>query len=60
MKQVKGKLQVEIGENSGLRGVASWEWQETWELDEKGLKKHARQVWEQFKRLSATRVFRVK
>ena len=56
---LQGRLQVAIGENLGIRGVASWGWRERWELDEKALKREEPQVFDRFKRLSSARVFRV-
>jgi hypothetical protein len=56
---LRGRIQVAIGENLGIRGVASWKWREQWTVDEKALKHDAPQVYERFKRLIASRVFRL-
>jgi hypothetical protein len=54
---LRSRIQVEIGENLGIRGVASWKWCEQWKLDQKALKRDAPEVFERFKHLSAFRVF---
>ena len=56
---LQGHLQLEIGENLGIRGVASWKWREQWKLDQDALKREEPKVFDRFKRLSSTRVFRV-
>ncbi len=56
---LQGQLQLEIGENLGIRGVASWKWREQWKLDQDALKRNEPKVFDRFKRLSSTRVFRV-
>ena len=54
---LRGKIRLEIGENLGIRGIASWKWREQWQLDQEALKRDAPEVYERFKRLSACRVF---
>ena len=56
---LQGQLQLEIGENLGIRGVASWKWREQWKLDQDALKRDEPKIFDRFKRLSSTRVFRV-
>lgn len=56
---LRGRIQVEIGENLGIRGVASWKWREQWKLDQEALRRDEPEVYERFKRLSASRVFRL-
>lgn len=56
---LQGQLQLQIGENLGIRGVASWKWREQWKLDQGALKREEPRMFDRFKRLSATRVFRV-
>ena len=54
---LRGRIQLEIGENLGIRGIASWKWREQWKLDQDALKRDEPQVYERFKRLAAARVF---
>src|SRR5262249_40381840 len=56
---LQGRLQLEIGENLGIRGVASWKWREQWKLDQEALKRDEPNIFDRFKRLSSTRVFRM-
>jgi Meiotically Up-regulated Gene 113 (MUG113) protein len=57
IETLRCRIQVEIGENLGIRGVASWKWREQWMLDQKALKRDEPHVYERFKRLSEFRVF---
>ena len=56
---LQGQLQLEIGENVGIRAVASWKWREQWKLDQDALKRDEPKIFDRFKRLFSTRVFRV-
>jgi hypothetical protein len=31
---LQGKLEIAIGDNLGIKGVASWKWREQWRLDQ--------------------------
>jgi hypothetical protein len=41
---LQGQLQLEIGENFGIRGVASWKWRKQWKLDQDALKRDEPQI----------------
>lgn len=56
---LQSKLQVAIGENLGLRGVASWKWRETWILNQALLKREEPALYEQYREISGSRVFRL-
>lgn len=56
---LQGRIQLAIGENLGVRGLASWKWREQWKLDQEALKREEPKVFDRFKRLSCARVFRV-
>jgi hypothetical protein len=56
---LRGRIQVAIGENLGIRGVASWKWREQWKLDQEALRRDEPKVYARFKRLSTSRVFRL-
>ena len=54
---LQGRIQLAIGENSGIRGVASWKWRDQWTLDKNALKREEPKVFDRFKRDSSSRVF---
>jgi len=56
---LRSRLQVAIGENLGIKGIALWPWREQWRLDEESLKREHPQLCEQYKKLFASRVFQL-
>lgn len=56
---LQAELQLEIGENAGLAGIASWKWREQWTLDQRLLRKEEPQMFEKYRKMSGARVFRL-
>jgi hypothetical protein len=58
---LESKIQVVIGENRGMTGVASWKWNDCWKMDTTRLKKERgalyAQLYEEYKRNSGSRKF---
>ena len=58
---LKSKLQLAIGENKGITGVASWEWVQRWTMNlalfEKTEPKLYAKLYEKYKRDSGSRKF---
>ena len=57
--RLQAELQIEIGENAGLLGIATWKWREQWKLNQSLLRKEQPAWFEKYKRLSAGRVFQL-
>ena len=53
------KVKVAIGENRGIDGVASWDWQERTTMDVKRFQQEQPSLYEEYKRDSSCRVFRL-
>jgi hypothetical protein len=53
------RIQLAIGENLGIRDIASWKWQEQWRLDQEALKREMPKVFDRFKVRLSFRVFRL-
>jgi hypothetical protein len=51
------KVQIAIGENLGMKGVASWKWVERWPMDTKRFQKEHEALYEEYKRDSSSRMF---
>lgn len=51
------KIQVAIGENRGMSGVASWKWADCWTMDINRFRKERKELYEEYKRNSGTRKF---
>lgn len=49
IENLRAKLQVQIGEHVGCRGVASWKWRETWLLNQALLKRHEPELFERYR-----------
>ena len=56
---LQGQLQIAIGENLGIKGVASWKWREQWKLNQALFKKEEPKLFEKYCKLSSSRVFRL-
>lgn len=56
---LKRRIQVAIGNCAAMEGAASWEWVERWTLDIDRFKSEQPQLYEQYKRNSGCRVFRL-
>lgn len=56
---LQGKLQIAIGENAGIEGVASWKWQEKLIFDLGLFKSDRPALFKQYQKSSGTRYFRL-
>jgi hypothetical protein len=56
---LKNKIQIAIGDSSAMENVASWEWVERWTMDIERFKKEQGQMYEEYKRNSSCRIFRL-
>jgi hypothetical protein len=56
---LQSQLQIEIGDNAGIEGVAFWKWRECWRLNLALFKRERPKLFEKYKRLSASRFFRL-
>ncbi len=56
---LQSKLQIAIGDDLGIDGVALWKWRETVTLNSKLFKSEEPELFEKYKRMSATRCFRL-
>ncbi|MDP9054872.1 MAG: GIY-YIG nuclease family protein [Acidobacteriota bacterium] len=54
---LQSKVQIAIGENRGMKDVASWKWVDSWTIDAKLFKKEHAVLYEQYKRDSGARKF---
>jgi hypothetical protein len=59
IEYLMGKVQVAIGENHGIKGIASWKWEDRWTMDVKRFQKEHETLYEQYKRDSGSRKFRL-
>jgi hypothetical protein len=53
------RIQVAIGDRCGMKGVASWKWVDRWTMDIERFKKEREELYEEYKRDSSGRVFRI-
>lgn len=51
------RVQVAIGENLGMKGVASWGWVERWPMDTKRFQKEHEALYKEYQRDSSSRTF---
>jgi hypothetical protein len=56
---LESKIQVAIGDNSGMNGIASWKWEDRWTMDTKRFKKEQKALYEEYKRDSECRKFQL-
>jgi hypothetical protein len=56
---LQSQLQVAIGQDLGIKGIASWKWQEATRFNLIVFKEEHPDVYEKYKKVSATRVFRL-
>jgi hypothetical protein len=54
---LESKVQVAIGENLGMRGIASWRWMDRWTMDIEQFRKDHEKLYEEYKRDSGCRRF---
>lgn len=54
---LQSKLQIAIGDNIGIDGVASWKWREMMRLNSSLFKKEEPELFKKYQRPSASRVF---
>jgi predicted phage-related endonuclease len=59
MALLESKIQIAIGARCGMKGVASWKWVERWTMDIERFKNERDELYEQYKRNSSSRVFRL-
>jgi hypothetical protein len=59
IKLLASKIQVAIGEAGGMNGIASWGWIERFTIDLERFKKEQEALFEQYKRDSSCRRFRL-
>jgi len=52
------RIKVAIGENCGIKGVASWDWQERSTMDVKRFQREQPVLYEEYRRDSSCRVFK--
>ena len=56
---LEGKIQVAIGENGGMKGMATWKWESCRKFVEKLFKEEHEELWEQYRRERGGRKFRL-
>jgi exonuclease VII large subunit len=56
-EMLRTKMQVEIGEDLGITGIASWPWRECWTFDVKLFEKKHKKLYQRFLRNSGSRYF---
>jgi hypothetical protein len=54
------RIQIAIGENCGMEGVASWKWKDHWEMDTKRFEADHKELYEEYLRNSGARDLRLK
>jgi len=59
MMLLESKIQVAIGNKSGMKGIASWKWIDRWTMDLERFKNERKDLYEAYKRNSGARVFRL-
>jgi hypothetical protein len=56
---LESKIQVVIGDNCGMRGVASWKWADCWTMDIGRFRREQEALYQEYKRNSGSRKFRL-
>lgn len=59
IKLLESKIQVAIGENDGMMGMATWKWESCRRFVEKLFKEEHGELWEQYRRERGGRKFRL-
>jgi hypothetical protein len=59
IRLLASKIQVAIGDNCGMTGVASWKWVDRWTMDIERFKREQEALYENYKRDSGGRTFRL-
>lgn len=54
---LESKVQLAIGENRGMKGVASWKWVDRWTMDIERFKKEHEKLFQEYRRDSSSRTF---
>jgi hypothetical protein len=54
---LESTIQVAIGRNAAMRGVASWRWQDRYTIDTERLKEEQNELYQRYKRSSGSRRF---
>lgn len=54
---LESKVQVAIGENCGMKGIASWKWVDRWAMNVARFKKEHENLFEEYRRNSGSRTF---
>jgi hypothetical protein len=54
---LESKIQIAIGDNCGMRGVASWKWADNWRMDIERFKKEQSELYERYIHNSGSRRF---
>lgn len=54
---LESKIQVAIGENCGMKGIASWKWVDRWTMNLARFKKEHENLFKEYKRNSGSRTF---
>lgn len=54
---LESRIQVAIGDNWGMRDIASWKWMDRWTVDIKRFKKEQDALYQEYKRNSGSRRF---
>jgi hypothetical protein len=53
------KIQVAIGDNDRMEGVASWKWRDRWTINTDRFKREQSALYEDYKRNSGGRIFQL-
>jgi len=56
---LESKIQVAIGDSSGMRGIASWKWMDRWTMDMARFRREQDALYQAYKRNSGSRRFRL-
>ena len=56
---LQSQIKIAIGANLGIRGIASWRWQETARFNLTVFKAEQPEIYERYRRVSESRVFRI-
>jgi signal transduction histidine kinase len=54
---LESKIQVAIGDNSGMRDIASWKWTDRWTMDIERFRREQETLYDEYKRNSGSRRF---
>lgn len=54
---LESQIQVAIGDNWGMEGIASWAWTDRWTIETERFKKEQASLYEEYKRNSGSRRF---